>query len=318
MKAYNNLFSQVCSFDNIHLAYLKARKSKRYKKDILRFSFDLENNLLEIKRELENRTYEHGRYREFVVNDSKKRLIKAPTFKDRVVHHSLCNIIGPIFEKTFTFDSYACRKNKGTHRAVKRLSFFLRNNNDLYCYKCDISKYFNSINHGILLSLIKKKIKDERIIWMIEKILSSSFCEKEGQGIPIGNLTSQLFANIYLTRYGYFAKNILREKMCLRYMDDFLFIGRKHRLRTVAKKSGYFLFKKLKLEINPKKNNIFPVGKGIDFLGYVVFEHHILLRKSTVGRFLKKGGDVVSFNAYAKHANAYLLTKKLNLRVFFP
>jgi len=313
MKTFNNLFPQVCSFSNINLAYLKARRNKRYKKDILEFSFNLEDNLLEIKRELENGTYKHGSYKEFIVEDSKKRKIKAPTFKDRVMHHALCNIIEPIFEKTFIFDSYACRKEKGSHRAIKRLVNFLRHNEDLYCFKCDISKYFDSIDHEILLSLIKRKIKDKRIIWLIEEILNSSFSKREGVGIPIGNLTSQLFANIYLSHLDYFAKNFLKEGIYLRYMDDFLFIGEKHRLHVVAKKSSHFLFKELKLEFNPKKNTISPISKGIDFLGYVVFKNHILLRKNTVKRFLKKGGSVVSFNAYAKHANAYMLRKKLNL-----
>ena len=314
MKAFNNLFNQVCSFNNIHLAYLKARKNKRYKKDILKFSFNLEENLLEIKRELENGTYKHGAYREFIVRDSKKRLIKAPEFKDRVVHHSLCNVIEPIFEKTFVFNSYACRKGKGVHKAVKKLKALLKNKKIDYCLKCDISKYFDSINHDILLFLIKKKLKDKRIIWLVKEILSSSFSKKEGTGIPIGNLTSQLFANIYLSEFDYFAKNILKEKMYLRYMDDFLFLGRKHRLHAVAKKSGHFLFKNLKLEMNNKKINIFPINKGIDFLGYIIFKHYILLRKRTVKRFLrkKKGKEIYdSWRAYAKHANAYLLGKSL-------
>jgi retron-type reverse transcriptase len=227
------------------------------------------------------------------------------------MHHALCNIIEPIFEKTFIFDSYACRKGKGTHRAIKRLKSFLKNNEGLYCFKCDISKYFDSINHDILLSLIKKKIKDKRIIWLIKEILNSSFSKERGIGIPIGNLTSQLFANIYLSHFDYFAKNFLKEKTYLRYMDDFLYIGKKHRLHVVAKKSSHFLFKELKLKFNPKKNNIFPVKKGIDFLGYVVFEDYILLRKNTVKRFMKKNGDIVYFNAYAKHANAYSLIQSL-------
>ena len=316
MKTHNNLFNQICSFNNINLAYLKTRRNKRYKKDILKFSFDLEENLLEIQRELENGTYNHSSYKEFIIEDSKKRTIKAPNFKDRVMHHALCNIIEPIFEKTFIFDSYACRKEKGTHRAIKKLKSFLKNNEDLYCFKCDISKYFDSINHDILLSLIRKKIKDERIIWLIKEIMNSSFSKEKGVGIPIGNLTSQLFANIYLNHFDYFAKNLLKEKLYLRYMDDFLFLGSKHRLHVVAKKSSHFLFKELKLEFNPKKNNIFPIKKGIDFLGYIVFKDYILLRKSTIKRFLKKGGDVVSFYAYSKHANAYSLRKKLKFRSF--
>ena len=317
MKAYNNLFDNVCSFKNIHSAYLKARRGKRYKKDILLFSFDLENNLSEIKRGMEKGIYKHGGYKEFIVNDSKKRLIKAPTFKDRVVHHSLCNIIEPVFERTFTFDSYACRKGKGTHRAVKRLKSFLKDNNDFFCYKCDISKYFDSIDHDILLSLIKKKIKDRRIMWLVEEVLKSSFSKGKGIGIPIGNLTSQLFANIYLSRFGHFAKNVMREKMCLRYMDDFIFIGKKHRLQAVSRKSISFLRKELRLNVNLSKNIVFPTNKGIDFLGYVVFDKYILLRKSTVRRFLKKmkgaEKEVVknAWFAYAKHADSYYLSEAI-------
>ncbi|MFA5432781.1 MAG: reverse transcriptase/maturase family protein [Candidatus Paceibacterota bacterium] len=313
MKAFDNLFDLICSFENIYRAYLKARKDKRYKKDILIFSFNLEDNLLEIKEELEKGIYKHGKYIEFIVKDSKKRLIKAPIFKDRVMHHALCNIIGPIFERTFVFDSYACRKEKGTHEAIKRLRSFLKENEESYCLKRDISKYFDSVDHAILLSLIKKKIKDKRIIWLIREILDSSFSKERGIGIPIGNLTSQLFANIYLSRLDYFVKDILREGMYIRYMDDFLFLGEKHKLHEVAQKTEQFLEKELKLGINLKKDCIFPVDIGIEFVGYVVFENYILLRKSTVKRFLAKGGDAVSFNAYSKHANAFLISKKLNL-----
>ncbi|MFA5086088.1 MAG: reverse transcriptase/maturase family protein [Candidatus Paceibacterota bacterium] len=310
MKSFNNLFGRISSFENIHLAYLKARRNKRYKKDVLRFSSNLEENLFRIKKDLTDGSYRHSGYKEFVIRDSKKRRIKAPDFRDRVVHHALCNIIEPIFDRTFTFDSYACRKGKGTHRAVKRLKYFLKKEKGLYCYKCDISRYFDSIDHGILFSIIQKKIRDEKTLRLIKEIIGSSF-SREGKGIPIGNLTSQLFANIYLGEFGHFAKNVMREKMCLRYMDDFLFMGRKHRLRVIARKTISFLSKKLKLKVNPKKNNIFPADKGIDFLGYVIFNSHILLRKNTVKRFLEKRGDVGAFSAYARHADSYVLGKKL-------
>ncbi len=130
MKTYNNLFNKVCSFESLHLAYLKARKCKRYREEILRFSYNLEENLLEIQQELQNQTYQHGGYREFTVRDSKKRQIKAPSFRDRVIHHALCNIIESNFDKGFIYDSYACRKEKGTHRAIKRLEKFLKSVSD--------------------------------------------------------------------------------------------------------------------------------------------------------------------------------------------
>lgn len=312
MEPNNSLFSQVCSFANIHSAFKKARKGKKTKKDILFFNYYAEYNLIGIKNDLINNTYRHGKYKEFVVNDSKKRRIKAPTFRDRVVHHALCNIIEPIFDKSFIFDSYACRKNKGSHSAVWRLQSFLRKRKGIYCLTGDISKYFDSISHNILISLIERKIKDAGIMAVIKEVLQSSFSKREGVGIPIGNLTSQLFANIYLDSFDHFCKETMREVLYLRYMDDFLFLGKKHRLHAVARKSGHFLLSILGLNLNPIKVNVFPAGKGIDYLGYIIFADHILLRKKTVKRFLKKGGDFKAFSAYAKHADSYSLMKKLS------
>jgi len=313
MKTINNIYDQVCSFENMHLAYLKARKSKRYKKDVLSFSFSLEDNLFQLKKELDSETYIPGEYKEFIVCDSKKRLIKAPSFRDRVVHHALCNIIEPIFDQSFIYDSYACRKGKGSHLAIKRLKSFIKKDKEIYCLKRDISKYFDSINHSILLSLIKRKIKDRKTIDLISKIIASSSSSIKGVGIPIGNLTSQLFANIYLNHFDQFMKHGLREGMYLRYMDDFLILNHKKDLHFISKKTTHFLNHYLELEINPKKDHIFPALKGIDFVGYIVFQSHILLRKSTVKRFLKKNNNAIAFYSYAKHADAHLLTKSLEL-----
>ncbi|MFA5232269.1 MAG: reverse transcriptase/maturase family protein [Candidatus Paceibacterota bacterium] len=313
MKRKGSLFDCICSFNNIHLAYLKAKKGKRFKKDILSFSHDLEKNLILIKWELEAQTYEHGRYKEFVVQDSKRRLIRAPLFKDRVVHHALCNIVEPIFEKSFIFDSYACRKNKGIHKGIKRLKVFLKDKRNDYCLKCDISRYFDSIDQGVLLKIIKNKIKDKRTVWLVEQIINS-FNQETRTGIPIGNLTSQLFANIYLNELDQFIGHYLKQKKFIRYMDDFLVLGDKKELRCLKEKIKNYLRPNLKLELHPKKANIFPLFKGVDFLGYVAFKNHVLLRKSTVKRFLKKmkkvgGGRTNAWLAYAKHADAFGLTK---------
>jgi len=322
MKRKGNLFDSLCSFENIHLAYLKARKGKRFKKDIISFSYELENNLILIKKSLETQTYEHGKYKEFIIQDSKKRLIRAPLFKDRIVHHALCNIIEPIFEKTFIFDSYACRINKGVHRGIKKLKAFLKDNKDEYCLKCDISKYFDSINQEILLRIIKNKIKDEKIIWLIKQIINS-FNQETRVGIPIGNLTSQLFANIYLNELDQFVKHSLKQKKFIRYMDDFLILGKEKQIIHILKNEiKIFLEKNLRLRFNPKKANIFPLSLGIDFLGYIVFKQYVLLRKSSVKRLLRKiksktmGGGRINTNmwfSYAKHGDAYFLRKKLDL-----
>ncbi len=320
MKTHNNLFNQICCFENIHLAYLKARKNKRYKNNILDFSNNLEKQLLHIKKQLEDGDYRHGGYKEFIVCDSKKRQIKAPCFKDRVVHHALCNIIDPIFNPCFIFDSYACRKRKGTHRAVKRLKNFLKNKNNVYYFQCDIAKYFDSISHNILIRLIKKKITCLKTMALIKEIINSSFKKDLGTGIPIGNLTSQLFANIYLNELDQFVKRELKSVYYIRYMDDFLFLSEnKNELKELSKIIKQFLYHKLNLIINPKKIIISPCSIGINFLGYIIFKDYALLRKNTIKKFLAKIKNKNSkekkaiWFAYAKHANSYLLSKKLNL-----
>lgn len=338
MKRYKNLYEKVCSFENLHSAFLKARKCKRYRNEILRFSYDLEENLLKLQEELLNQTYRHGSYREFIVTDQKKRHIKAAPFRDRVVHHALCNIIELIFDRGFIYDSYACRKGKGTHKAVERLECFMKSAaavlrereretnlpRQIYCLECDISKYFDSINHKVLLEIIKKKVADKKVIWLIEEILNSSE-EKKDTGIPIGNLTSQLFANVYLNELDQFAKHKLRTRYYIRYMDDFLILDfDKRRLHQIKEEIRRFLRRRLGLELHPKKANIFPAEKGIDFLGYKIYENYKLLRKSTVKRFIKRikfcpqekfNQSLQSWLAYAEYGNSYKLRQNLSKRL---
>lgn len=322
------MFNQVCSFENLLSAHLKARKGRRYWKYILDFDYNAEKNLLDLRKELWNQTYQHGRYKEFIVNDSKKREIKAAPFRDRVVHHALCNIIEPILDKKFIFDSYACREGKGVHRAVKRLQQFIRaySPNNFYILKCDVKKYFDSIDHQKLQKLIKKKIKDTKVLWLIEVIIESQKGEK---GIPLGNLTSQLFANIYLNELDQFIKHKLREKHYVRYMDDFLILSYdKKYLHSIKEEIRCFLIKELKLELHLAKTNVFPIKQGINFLGYRVFPAYRLLKKSTVKRFskrmkvyrrkMKQGlmskakfrNSFCSWMSYAEFANSWHLQKK--------
>ena len=340
MKTYNNLFNKICSFENLHLAYLKAKRCKRYRDYVLDFSYNLESNLLKLQKELLSQTYQHGRYREFIVKDLKKRHIKAAPFRDRVVHHALCNIIEPIFDKGFIYDSYACRKEKGTHKTIKRLENFIRSiadnikmegkDKNAYCLQCDISKYFASIDHKILFKLIKKKVIDQKALWLIQKIMNSSYDDQQWKGIPIGNLTSQLFANIYLNELDKFMKHKLKIRYYLRYMDDFLIFGfKKEELHKIEYRIRKFLDKNLKLKLHPKKNIIFPIRKGINFLGYIIFKDYKLLRKSSVKRFIKRtknyqkkleqglmnhkkfNNSLQSWFAYAEFGNSWRLRKSL-------
>lgn len=281
---------------------------------------------------MKNRTYVHGGYREFIITDSKKRTINAAPFRDRVVHHMICNIIEPILDRTFIYDSYACRKGKGTHRAFKKLEKNLRSikakipererelNCKIYVLKCDISKFFDNIDHNILIGLLKEKIGDKDTMWLIEKIIRSHE-RKEGVGIPIGNLTSQLFANVYLNKLDHYIKRVLKERYYIRYMDDFIILGTdKRKLFSVKEKIRDFLNIELKLTLHPKKSEIFPADNGIDFLGYVLKNNKRFLRKSTVKRFLKRrkkarleesAGMIASFTGYAKFADSWELRKRL-------
>lgn len=341
-----DLFAGIVDFENLHRAYRDARTCKRYRSSILKFGYRLEENLLALRWELMHKAYRHGGYREFVVNDSKKRLIKAAPFRDRVVHHALCNIIEPILEPGFIYDSYACRKGKGSHAAVLRLEYFIKSLRSgtrvrererergggsapaqIYCLKCDISKFFDNIDREILFNIFRRKIRDEKVLWLIREIISSN-----PKGIPIGNLTSQLFANVYLNELDSFVKRELHERYYVRYMDDFLILGTdKQRLHEDKERIKTFLCEQLKLQLHPKKAEIYPINRGLDFLGYVLRDDKRYLRKSTVKRFMKKrrryeaaviNGTMeesllesicTSWRGYAMFANSYRLMEKLGL-----
>jgi retron-type reverse transcriptase len=336
-----NIFENICSFSNIHDSYARARSGKRYRQEVLAFNAKAEENLLNIKTELSRQQYQHGSYREFIVCDSKKRHIKAAPFKDRIVHHAICHVMGPIFEKGFIYDSYACRTGKGTHRAIKKVQNFITSakakkdktlvNQHIYCLQCDISKYFDSVDHNILLEIMGRKIKDKKSRELLRIIVESSGA---GKGIPIGNLTSQLFANVYLNEFDQFVKREMGAKYYIRYMADFLNFGfDKKSLHLVQGRVKNFLESRLRLKLHPKKVNIYPLDKGIDFLGYVIFEKHKLLRKSTVKRFIRRtkvyqrklSQEKMSYDeiimstrswvAYAKYANSYKLRKQLGKRL---
>jgi len=319
MKTYKNLYAQVYDFQNLLKSYYQARRCKSKKGYIIAFEWNLEKNLFDIQKKLKNHNYQFGQYQSFYVSDPKKRLIFAAPFQDRIVHHALCNVIEPIFDKGFIFDSYACRRNKGTHKAVFRLKKFMRSFGDdkFYVFKADIKKYFPSINREILFQLIKKKISDQDTLQLIREIIDSLDGEN---GIPIGNLTSQLFANIYLNELDQFVKHHLKVKYYCRYVDDFVLLYKnRNQLKKWREGIKEFLKNKLQLEIHSQKQEIFPAKIGIDFLGYHIFMDHILVRQSTIRRFfcrLKSGKmpsqSIYSYLGHFKFADTFGLMKKIN------
>ncbi len=300
MKSYTTLYPKLYSFENLYLAYKKARKRKRKRIYILLFEKNLINNLFKLQEELKNQSYKPKPLKTFILRDPKTRKISKSDFRDRVVHHALCNIIEPILSKSFIYDSYANQKNKGVHKAIERFDYFKRKvskNNTKTCFilKADIKHYFETVDHKILLNIIKKRIKDQKIIWLIKQILNNYCFKRKGKGIPLGNLTSQFFANVYLNEFDNFVKRKLRVKYYIRYVDDIaIFSNSKTKLNNILEKINHFLLSNLNLELHKDKSKIKLLESGIKLLGYRVFYHHKLLRKSNLRKFERKFSEKLS------------------------
>ena len=305
MKTAKNLFTQIISFENLLCAAQKAALGKRERGYVLAFFAKLEDHLFELADELSSFRYQPRGYRTFTIYEPKKRMISSAPFRDRVVHHALMNIVGPVLEKSFIYDNYANRIGKGTHRAIRRYQIFLREFD--FALKCDIKKYFPSIDHAILKSMIHRRIKDEKTLWLVDKIIDNSneqefvgdyfpgdtlFSPLERRkGLPIGNLTSQCFANFYLDQFDHFVKEELGCKGYLRYVDDFvLFDNSKQRLKDWQMRTTFYL-EKLRLKMNPARAMLYPCTIATSFLGQVVHRSHRRLFGKNVRQFKKRLKD---------------------------
>lgn len=289
-KTYKNLYTKLYSYENLLLAFKKAKKRKSKKKYVLDFEKNLKQNLKQLQQELINNTYEPKPLTTFTIRDPKTRKISASAFRDRIIHHALINIIQPIFEKTFILDSCANQKKKGTSFAIKRFDFFKRKIFKTgFIFKADIKHYFQEVDQSILLDIIKQKIKDKKIINLIKTILKNHKTKIKDKGMPLGNLTSQFFANVYLNELDYFIKHKLKIKYYIRYVDDFvIFCKKKIMLMYYKNKISNFLKIHLKIELHPEKSKIFPIKKGATFLGFRIFYYHKLLKKSNRKRILER------------------------------
>jgi retron-type reverse transcriptase len=281
---------------------MKARRGKRHRPDVLRFHFNLEQELWRLHDELSRRDYRPGPYRTFTIHEPKVRLISAAPYRDRVVHHALCNVLEPVFERSLSFDSYSCRAGKGTHAAVDRCQEYARRYR--YVLKADIRKFFPSIDHEVLKAALARKIKDRDVLWLAGLIIDCANPQERvlqwfpgddlftplerRRGLPIGNQTSQFFANVYLDALDHFVKDRLRAPGYVRYCDDFLaFSDDKRALGSVRAMIVNFL-DDFRLMLHPDKSVIFPTAQGIRFLGYRVFPSHRLLAKENVHRFRRR------------------------------
>ena len=310
MKTYKNLYPQIYAFSNLYWAYRAARKGKRDRVAIAGFEFDLESQLWQLQEALREQTYRPGAYTNFYVYEPKRRLVSAAPFRDRVVHHALCNIIEPIWDASstgsrFIYHSYACRLGKGTHRALDQAQAWVRRY--AYVFHGDIVKYFPAIDHQIMRRLLSRRIADRQVLWLIDQILDSGagiqadesprtlfpgddlLALTRPRGLPIGNLTSQFWANVYLHELDKFVKQELRCPAYLRYMDDFLLFGDdKTQLQQWREEVRHFLADRLRLLLHPAKSLVFPTRVGLDFCGFRLFDNHRRLRKSSVRRFVRR------------------------------
>lgn len=282
VKKYNNLINQITSIDNLRLAYKKTCKGKRASYGYLEFKEYAEANILLIQEELKDQSYKIGEYRKFVIYEPKARLISALDFKDRLVQHALCNVIEPIFQKTFMPYTFACRENYGTHAGIKYIQSQLRKGDYKYFLKTDYSKYFPSINKAKLHLMYERKISCKQTLQILREII-----KPDGVGIEIGSLTSQLSANIYGNAVDRFIHFDCQAKPWARYMDDIVILGNNpNELHNILKKIVDFSLCELDLKIG--KRQVSPTSQGINFLGYRIWPTHKLLRKDSVTRAKRK------------------------------
>lgn len=304
------------------------------------FEFRLEENIFELRHKLLNREYQHGSYYAFYIQDPKQRLIHKATVQDRVLHHAIFNILNPIFEPTFIADSFSCRVGKGTHKGVASLASMLRkvsknNTGPCFALQCDIQKFFASVDQNLLLKILAKRVQDKDTIDLLSKIIYSFDKTSNEKGIPIGNLTSQLFANIYMNELDQFIKRVLKVKYYVRYTDDFVIVSdNTEYLNNLLPAIRQFLDKSLALTLHPHKISIRKYRQGIDFLGYVILPHYIQLRTKTKRRMLRKidqkvqeyNNDEISSKTFNQtlqsyygvlsHADSHKLTQELKNKVW--
>ena len=276
------------------------------------------DNVLDLHLDLKNKTYHHDGYHAFSISDPKPRNIHKATVRDRLLHHAAHRILYPYFDKKFIHDSYSCRLNKGTHKSMNQFHKYFRKisrNNTRTCWvlKCDIKKFFASIDHTILLEILKKHILDLDILWLLERIITS-FESFSGKGLPLGSLTSQLLANVYMNEFDHYMKHELKIQYYIRYADDFLVLSSdKNILSQNVRYIVHFLQQKLKLSLHPDKVFIKTIASGADFLGWVHFPHHRVLRTTTKKRMFRKLStnffheSLISYLGLLKHGNTHKL-----------
>lgn len=319
MKRYGNLYEKICSIENLQLADIRARKGKKCHREIKTFDLHRDESLRKLQDQLFNKIFKTSRYHIFkkVVDNGKEREIyRLPYYPDRILHHAIMNIIDPIFIKSFTADTYSCIKGRGIHSAAEKVQSVIRQSDAGYVLKLDIKKFYPSVNHGILKSLIRNKIKDQDLLWLLDEIIDSA------KGLPIGNYLSQSFANLYLSGFDHWIKEVKQVKYYFRYCDDIVIL---HESKDVLHGLLHEIEDYLStLNLIVKKDwRVFPSSTGIDFIGFVFYPTHTRLRKSIKKRFViavkryksnknrHNSLSLASYWGWLKYCNSRNLIKKI-------
>lgn len=318
-------YDSIISVDNLLATWERFLRGKKYKKDVMKFQLQLGENIANLHNLLADRTYEHDSYSAFNIADPKPRNIHKATVRDRLLHHLIYKELYPYFDKKFIYDSYSCRESKGTHKALNRFRYFagkVSKNNTKTCYvlKCDIKKFFASIDHAVLLDIIDRHIEDADFRELIKKVVSSFYSTEPCKGLPLGNLTSQLLVNIYMHEFDMYLKQELRVKYYIRYADDFVILSDdKKYLEELLLQVKLFLSGKLKLLVHEDKVNIKTYASGPDFLGWVHFPYHRQIRTSAKRRIIRrltgypKWQTINSYRGLLGHGDTFKLKKDLGL-----
>ena len=281
------------------------------------------DHIFSLQSDLQNHTYTHGSYQAFRINDPKPRSIHKASVRDRLLHHAIYRVLYPFFDRTFITDSYSCRIGKGTHRALNRFREFgcrVGRNNTRTCWvlKCDIRKFFASIDQKVLLDILRKYIPDADTLWPLERVIISFSSSAVGKGLPLGNLTSQLLVNIYMNTFDQFMKHTLKAKHYIRYADDFVILSEdRNWLEQKLPIIGTFLQERLRLELHPHKVSLETLASGVDFLGWVHFPDHRVLRTTTKRRMMRRLQEntsdetLASYLGLMNHGNTYKIKARL-------
>jgi len=313
----SSTYHDIISLENLLEAWQEFVKGKRHRRDVQEFELNLMSNIIGLHIELAAKTYRHSPYQAFNISDPKPRNIHKAVVRDRLLHHALYRLLYPFFDRTFIADSYSCRKRKGTHKALHQFRYYAykvsqNHMKTVWVLKCDIKKFFASVDHSILFNTLNQYIPDNDIRWLLSEIVESFYSTKEGKGLPLGNLTSQLLVNIYMNEFDRFVKHTLKARYYIRYADDFVILSQdKKWLERVLFKVQGFLKERLRLELHPDKVSIRTITSGIDFLGWVHFPDHRVIRTKTKRRIFRgihesgcKQDVAQSYLGLLKHGNA--------------